>query len=163
MSYGLRQCEWCGDIMFLRIARDVVRKSFCSHACRQRWFQTFDDRYRANAARLGTLGSGPEINHKKANHGPDHPRWLSDRNLVKYRPRYEGAAWRKAVFERDNYTCQSCGLHGGRLQADHIKSYSHHPEIRWEPSNGRTLCENCHKATDTYGRRSWKSEAQRAV
>lgn len=61
--------------------------------------------------------------------------------------------WRKAVFERDGYTCQSCGTVGGTLNADHIKPFSKFPNLRLELSNGRTLCIPCHKETDTFG---WK-------
>lgn len=33
--------------------------------------------------------------------------------------------WRTSVFERDNYTCQSCGDNtGGNLEADHIIPFS---------------------------------------
>jgi hypothetical protein len=59
--------------------------------------------------------------------------------------------WRKAVFERDNFTCIWCGRKGGRLQADHIKPFALFPELRFAIDNGRTLCEECHKKTDTYG------------
>lgn len=52
--------------------------------------------------------------------------------------------WRKAVFERDGYLCQECGFHG-YLHAHHIKGYAHHPDLRYEVSNGVTLCKNCHK------------------
>lgn len=60
-------------------------------------------------------------------------------------------AWRKAVFERDEYTCQICFKRGAELQADHIKCFAHHPDIRYELSNGRTLCKSCHKTTSNYG------------
>jgi hypothetical protein len=69
------------------------------------------------------------------------------------RKRIEYKEWRTAVFERDNYTCQICGICGGRLNADHIKPFSLFPELRFELSNGRTLCEDCHKKTDTWGNR----------
>ena len=59
--------------------------------------------------------------------------------------------WRVQVFERDNYTCQLCGVRGGSLHADHIIPFSIDKGKRLELSNGRTLCEACHKKTDTYG------------
>lgn len=62
--------------------------------------------------------------------------------------------WRKAVFERDKYTCQGCGQKGGYLQADHIKPFAFFPESRFDIANGRTLCRPCHKATPTFGRRA---------
>ena len=61
-------------------------------------------------------------------------------------------AWRTLVFERDDYTCRGCGQHGGYLHADHIKPFALYPELRFEVSNGRTLCVPCHKKTGTYGR-----------
>jgi len=63
----------------------------------------------------------------------------------------EFANWRKSVFERDDYTCQQCRERGGLLEADHIKPFALFPELRFELSNGRTLCKDCHKKTDTYG------------
>lgn len=67
----------------------------------------------------------------------------------------EDREWRVAVFERDSYTCQMCGERGGRLQADHIKPFSTHPDLRHVLSNGRTLCVPCHQQTDTYGWRGY--------
>lgn len=66
--------------------------------------------------------------------------------------------WRTAVFERDNYTCVSCGQHGGYLNADHIKTFAYHPELRFDLTNGRTLCVPCHKKTDTYGFKAWRGK-----
>lgn len=59
--------------------------------------------------------------------------------------------WREAVFKRDNYKCIWCGKKGSSLNADHIKPFAYHPELRFDVNNGRTLCLGCHKTTETYG------------
>lgn len=59
--------------------------------------------------------------------------------------------WRRAVFTRDDWTCQLCGKRGGRLQAHHIKKWSEFPELRYEVSNGTTLCESCHRTVHRKG------------
>lgn len=59
----------------------------------------------------------------------------------------ETEKWRKAVFARDNYTCQICGIKGGYLEADHIKPFAYFHKLRFELSNGRTLCRKCHDKT----------------
>lgn len=61
------------------------------------------------------------------------------------------SAWRKSVFERDDFTCKFCNKRGGKLNADHIKPFALFPELRFELSNGRTLCVECHRKTDTWG------------
>lgn len=83
----------------------------------------------------------------------EHWSWkggISSENY-KLRRSTEYKQWRTSVFERDKYTCQSCGVVGGRLNADHIKPFADYPELRFELSNGRTLCEPCHRKTDTWG------------
>ncbi len=64
--------------------------------------------------------------------------------------------WRMSVFERDNYTCQKCDARSGNgkeiiINADHVKPFSKFPKLRLDTNNGRTLCIDCHKETDTYG------------
>lgn len=57
----------------------------------------------------------------------------------------EAHKWRKAVFERDNYTCQICGKRGGKLNAHHKMPWAKYKEYRFDVDNGVTLCEACHK------------------
>lgn len=86
--------------------------------------------------------------------GENSPNWqggITEIN-IKIRQSLEYRLWREAVFARDNYTCIWCGDNkGGNLNADHIKPFALFPELRFAIDNGRTLCEPCHKTTDTWG------------
>jgi 5-methylcytosine-specific restriction endonuclease McrA len=84
--------------------------------------------------------------------GEKHPNWQGGKTLARtiIRHSFENRQWRKAVFERDGYPCQFCGERGKKLNADHIKPFALYPELRFELSNGRTLCVECHKKTPTY-------------
>lgn len=103
--------------------------------------------------------------------GNEHPNWVPpnerkgtlNKNI---RRTNEMKDWREAVFARDNWTCQICNKRGGIvLHADHIyplhfliKEHDiktltqalNNPSI-WDISNGRTLCLECHKNTETFG------------
>ena len=84
------------------------------------------------------------------------------RSCFKYRQ------WRSDIFTRDNFTCVICRIRGNYLEADHYpKTFSEilkeykitifeealNCEELWNINNGRTLCKNCHKKTDSYGRK----------
>ena len=58
---------------------------------------------------------------------------------------------RSNLLKRDDFTCQLCGKRGGTMNADHIKPFAYFPELRTSIENGRTLCEPCHRKTDTFG------------
>ena len=88
-----------------------------------------------------------------ANTGEKHWNWqggITDPN-EHIRKSADYKTWRKAVFTRDNYTCQRCGTHGGELHADHIIPFAVDPSKRFDVENGRVLCAKCHRETDTYG------------
>lgn len=73
------------------------------------------------------------------NKSPDEYKDRDYRRTNKYK------SWRKKVFERDNYTCQHCQQVGGELNAHHIKPFAKFKELRYEVSNGLTLCVECHR------------------
>jgi hypothetical protein len=79
--------------------------------------------------------------------GDKHPNWRGGRPWERFAdPRY--LMWRTAVLERDGYVCQDCGRQCKKyekgLAAHHLKEYAKHPELRFDVSNGVTLCRQCH-------------------
>ena len=102
------------------------------------------------------FGNKPPWNKGKKNPyftGPNNPKWkggVTPKNeMIRNSP--EMYAWRQAVFGRDNFTCQFCGVRGGNLNDDHIKPFATHEDLRFSIDNGRTLCVNCHRKTKTFG------------
>ena len=98
--------------------------------------------------------SARRLMSKSARRGTKSNLWkggASDKNkAIRESSKYK--IWRESVFKRDNFTCVSCGdKKGGNLNADHIKPFALFPKNRFELSNGRTLCINCHKKTYSYG------------
>ena len=71
-------------------------------------------------------------------------------------PYYQTAkhkAWKEKVLRRAGYLCEECRRYGrlGRdglpvraTTAHHIKHRDEYPELQYDLSNGRALCENCH-------------------
>lgn len=59
--------------------------------------------------------------------------------------------WRIRVFERDQFSCQTCGSKE-RLHAHHIAPYKKCVEKRYDIDNGQTLCIICHTRLEGTGR-----------
>lgn len=87
--------------------------------------------------------------------GAAHPRFAGGKQKLRAQEmaHYEYKAWRVNVFKRDGYQCQDCGQHGGNLIAHHIQRWADFPELRYEVSNGITLCAGCHDTRHGWARR----------
>ena len=111
-------CQWCGDEFQ---AKPSATHKFCSRRC------------------LGAFKFTGEIN----------PNWKGGVTPVNEVIRKTNGylIWRDSVFQRDDYTCQECGTHGGELNAHHIKPFAEYPELRFQVDNGKTLCVDCHRKT----------------
>jgi hypothetical protein len=80
----------------------------------------------------------------------------------------ESAQWRSDVFQRDGWTCQTCGARGVYVEAHHIIGFAkimkefnitttkaaRACELLWDISNGVTLCRDCHKLTENFNGRA---------
>lgn len=118
--WGTRVCEVCKK-EFSRYFYPYFKQTRCSRAC---YYKTVSQRQRGKASHLWRGGKVDENRRLRNSSETDN--------------------WRRAVFCRDGYKCQACGT-GGKLTADHIKPWSLFPDLRFELSNGRTLCWPCHR------------------
>jgi len=91
--------------------------------------------------------------------GQRHWNWRGNPGGVRETHAYHD--FRKSIFRRDDYTCQKCGDRGGkgrgqsvRLHMHHIVPVCHDRSRVLDPTNAVTLCEPCHRATDTFGHKA---------
>jgi len=128
------KCKQCGKDFILDNWRtkDSYRGQFCTRDCRYKWFV-----------------------------GENSSQWQGGITPInmKIRRSKEMQIWRKAVLERDNYTCVLCGSQD-KLEIDHIKRFSDYPELRFAIDNGRVLCKKCHTKTPTFGAKRRNSKGQ---
>jgi hypothetical protein len=79
-----------------------------------------------------------EITHWEENNGIGE--------VPKKRISYKYRKWREEVLVRDSYICQKCGVSEKVMNVHHIKPFSKYELLRYEMSNGITLCQKCHLA-----------------
>lgn len=115
--------------------------------------------------------------NRRQNVGKYNGSYIDGRTPLRTRIRdcAKSLAWKQICMERDNYTCQSNGQHGGKLEVHHFKSFSQifeeflslnsdlDPENDcdklfevaqyydpfWDISNGTTLSEKAHHTLHT--------------
>lgn len=109
-----RVCPTCKQSFTAKSSEDI----YCSWECYNK------DRHMPNKEKHWNWQGGISITQDK-------------KDSVEYKK------WRQQVYERDNYKCTKCG-NKNNLNAHHIKSWKHHPELRYDINNGITLCEECH-------------------
>jgi hypothetical protein len=129
-----------------------------------------------NKGKKGTTKPNSGCFKKGQNRGEKNNRWRGGKSAIQrsIRRMPEYRLWRSSIYERDCWTCQTCGARGNNhfLTAHHIMSFisiirendiNTIDEARvcpafWDISNGVTLCEECHALTDNYrGRGRMKS------
>lgn len=140
---------------------------FCGFSCRTSWrnhnfpiHHKWSETQRKNF--IKAITGKPNFKLRESIKGDKHWNWQGGktRETIRLRNSAQAREWRAVVFERDKYTCQECGDRNGNghkviLNADHIKPWAYFPELRFDISNGRTLCLPCHLKTDTF---SWRAK-----
>jgi 5-methylcytosine-specific restriction endonuclease McrA len=145
----------------------IGRRVCCSYECANIWFLNPEtrttlscktcgkeyERYVGSVKKWGSNYCSKPCQDKGAElrTGPLSANWqggkIRESHLIRRTAEY--ARWREAVFERDNYTCQHCGIRSGKgvavvLHPHHIKQFAFYPELRFVVSNGLTVCRPCH-------------------
>jgi 5-methylcytosine-specific restriction endonuclease McrA len=167
-------CEFCRNSIIAKNSGFVKpNRRFCSKSChriyRNKTFIWTDEiRKKLSVANTGKKHlprtTEQRDNYKNANLGEKSHFWKGGitKKTQQYRCSAKAREFRIKVFERDNYTCIICNVRSGKgkaviLNADHIKPWSFFPELRYDINNGRTLCLDCHKKTDTFGSKAVKN------
>lgn len=151
----------------------------CSLLWRNKYYNPIFTEHAREKIRQSALKRGVSHMHtpealekrRKAIMGENHWNWQGGKTSLirKIRNCFEYINWRKSVFVRDNYTCTWCGIKSGngkaiKLNADHIEQFSKlitkfkissfeqaiNSKELWDINNGRTLCLDCHKKTETF-------------
>ena len=111
----LKHCLKCGKDIYSVPSKE---RKFCSQSCASSYF-------RGEIAKHWKGGTGTE------------------RHIAMSRLEYK--KWRKAIFERDNYTCQRCKKRGKNLNAHHFRNWANYKKLRYDLINGITYCKECHQ------------------
>lgn len=116
-------CDYCGNKSEDKPSHYKRKKRhFCSAVCYAKYRQELLPKHEHNAWK-GGITKATQVG----------------RGNKKYKE------WKRAVLARDG-KCVWCGS-VEKLEADHIKRWSTHVELRLEITNGRTLCMKCHNKT----------------
>lgn len=169
-----KKCEVCNKTIFRKRDSDKqwnVRK-FCSNRCYGLWMVGKFLKEKNHSWKGGLpkcIDCGKTVSMKNYTrcracnskiHGKDHFNWQGKTALsqiIRTNTKYK--IWRKSIFTRDDYTCQTCNQRSGKLVADHIKPFSTilsennittlkqalNCKELWNLNNGRTLCKKCHR------------------
>lgn len=135
-----RICPQCG----IDFTTDCFqpKKKFCSQSCNT------SSRPEMNLANLQNIDKEKQRQSVKLRIGEKHPLWIKDRTLVKLDSERGGPLhkqWSKNVKMRDGWKCKIGNNYCmGRMESHHIFSWKEYPELRYEVSNGITLCHYHH-------------------
>jgi|SRR3989344_939125 len=149
-------CKGCKK--YVEIMRKETESIYCSQQCFWKNYKPTNEQVESHRKKILGKPNKTKGLKRPITSGSKNGNWKGGITPMNHaiRTSLEYKLWRKAVYERDNYTCVWCGDNrSGNLEADHIMKFADYPYLRLEFSNGRTLCKSCHKKTKTYGKQKY--------
>lgn len=143
--------ERCKDPEELRRKSEAQKRRWTPEAC-----EAFSQ-YMKALLQKPEIRAHYEVKSWKRFRGETNPKYNhgltpEQRHIQRKNPEYY--AWRKAVYERDNFICQVCGQRGGHLNAHHVFNFRDYPDLQLVVENGICLCKSCHNEFHRiYGKR----------
>ncbi len=148
MATLIFNCIVCGTLRINKKAEPSTR--YCSQKCYH-----FDSKGKTSPRKGAKLTQETKeklrIAHLKVNKirgKENHPSYKKDRNRLSLQAdRLTGQYndWRKAVYKRDGYQCRLKNMEcSGQIEAHHIFTWKESIPLRFEVSNGITLCHYHH-------------------
>jgi 5-methylcytosine-specific restriction endonuclease McrA len=150
----VRNCQQCGN-EFSQGKRSILQK-YCSYACsgaarkakgsKQCVCKTCGSSFtKANSQYSKYKGAGKYCSRKCSYEGIVAE--TADKPIPDKYGRGKRSAdkkWQLAVREKDDYTCQRCGVQDYYVHTHHVATRSTRPDLKHEVSNGKCLCSPCH-------------------
>lgn len=161
----IKKCKNCQKDFYVHKSR-IQTANFCSCRCAgeaKRGVPSWNKGKKWSTAYKKKLSS---IHSKSYKNGRVHPLLGTERKDMqgKNNPNWRGGIstelqmrvtspkWiriRKLIYARDNFECQLCGKHGGKLQCHHIIPFRISQDN--SPENLITLCPSCHMKVEFGG------------
>lgn len=140
-------CKICSASFYVT---QKSKRKYCSHKC------YWKSKIGVPGWLLGKHHTKESNNKNRLSHlgrfiGEDAPNWKGGiypkEMLIRRSNQYK--LWQRQVFERDNFTCRVCNIHGSYLEAHHVirfyECYRYDKGLIFYLDNGITLCRKCHK------------------
>lgn len=146
----LRDAQWLKDKYQSGLSTTQIAKELnCQASIVSQWLKRHNIEARPSGSKAGWKFSDEsrrKLSDAKKGKclGDTNPNWKGGMVRDFERSRYQAKMWVKLVKERDGHKCVECG-DIEKLHAHHIKPWKHYPELRYDLTNGATLCETCHQ------------------
>lgn len=156
----LKRAEWEKDEEYKRKQSEHSKKMWENEEYKQAMSEKAKKQWEDEEFRKLKIEQGKKQYHPKGKLHPNYNHDMTDEERKEGRLQEGYDAWTKQVKANADYTCDCCGVRGGKLHSHHKDGYKWCKERRIDITNGVCLCEKCHREFhNQYGYRD-NTEAQ---